>query len=134
MAWITPKTDWQSSDAYNADDLNRVEGNLAALRSLLISIGTDVPSIVVNTNRTALDYELVFSVNRVEGNLETIRRAFYTPEGYLPAITWTPTTPFTAADANRWEANTLLLWTITNASIASLRYCGTFAAGEEVLG
>ncbi len=134
MTWTTPKTNWQASDTYAASDLNRVESNLAALRSLLIAIGTDVPVLVVNTNRTESDYELVSSVNRMEGNLDTIRRSFYTPEGYEPAITWTETTPFTAVHAYRWEANTLLLWTLANASIASLRYCGTFAAGEEVLG
>mgnify|MGYP003100327787 CR=1 FL=1 len=28
MPWIQPKTDWESSDKFNASDYNRIKGNL----------------------------------------------------------------------------------------------------------
>lgn len=34
MAWITPKTNWVSSDYINAEDFNRIKGNIAYLQEL----------------------------------------------------------------------------------------------------
>ena len=34
MSWVTPKTNWQSGDYYNIEDVDRITGNLAVVKSL----------------------------------------------------------------------------------------------------
>jgi hypothetical protein len=135
MAWMTPKYDWTATDLYNFADMNRVENNIDAVRIILLASGYSLPTMTIVTNRTIYDYELVSSVNRLEANLEALRVAFNaTPDGYLPRVTWTASTGFTFADANRWERNIELLYKAINSATRVVRYSGTFAAGEEVLG
>lgn len=34
MAWMEPKTDWVSTDYFNAEDYNRMIGNISYLKTL----------------------------------------------------------------------------------------------------
>ena len=36
MAWIEPKTNWTSQDFFNIEDYNRIIGNIAYLKELVI--------------------------------------------------------------------------------------------------
>ena len=43
MAWITPKTDWNSTDYFNADDYNRISNNLSHLKNEFKDYFGDIP-------------------------------------------------------------------------------------------
>lgn len=133
MPWITPKMNWTGTDFYNAGDLNRVENNIAEVRSYLISIGYSIPTITTNTSRINTSYDLVSSINRIESNLNTIRQAFATPAGWQSTISWTAATKMTADHANRWETSAKLLYDAAQATYQGYRYAGTFNAGQEAL-
>lgn len=134
MAWITPKTNWLTSDSYNFSDINRVENNTVEVRSYLVSIGYDIPTITTITNRNNFSYDLVPSVNRIEANLDTIRTNFFTPPNWLSSVIWDADTKFTNYHANRWESNVQLLYDYAQLAFQAYRYCGTFNSGQEVLG
>jgi hypothetical protein len=134
MAWITPKTDWLATDFYNFDDINRVENNTVEVRSYLVSIGYNIPSIVTITNRVGKSYDLVSSINRLEANLDTIKNNFVTPPNWQNSVFWDSGTKFTEIHANRWESNVQLLYTYAQLTFQAYRYSGTFNAGQEVLG
>lgn len=131
MGWITPKTNWTTSDYYNVGDLNRVENNIAEVRSYLVLIGYNVPSITTKTNRSTADYDLVSSINRIESNLETIKTAFVTPLDWQPTINWTAQTKLTADIANRWETSALNLYSLAQNTYAAFVYCGNFVTGNQ---
>ena len=47
MGWIEPKTDWTSESYFNAEDYNRIVGNVAhltALRDTLFALVKNIPS------------------------------------------------------------------------------------------
>ena len=131
MAWITPKTNWTSSDYYNFADLNRVENNINELRIYLVSIGYVIPVITVNTTRINTSYDLVSSINRIENNINTIRLAFVTPGDWQSTIVWDHTVKFTEVSANRWESSVFSLYTLAQNVFASFTYSGTFGCGNQ---
>lgn len=133
MSWITPKTDWTSTDRYNFGDINRVESNTNEIRNLLMSADYEMPLLTVIANRTYEDYDTLDSVNRLESNLDTLKSSFVQPLGWQPTITWTPDTKFTYAVANRWEQSLSDLYELANQYIDGRRFCGTFASGQEGL-
>lgn len=132
-SWITPKTNWTSSDYYNATDLNRVENNIAYVRQQLAALNYTMPVLVVNTSRVNTDFDYVSSINRIENNMDAIRLAFVTPSTWQPAITWTSDTKFTHSEANRWESNVSALNALATVVPQAFRYAGTFISGQEVL-
>lgn len=157
MPWVTPVTNWTSTDVYNYTDINRVEGNIDFLRSYLVSIGYPVNAITVVTNRINTSYDTTTSINRLDANLEQCRVAFITPLDWVystnvgtvlnvsnttyPTSTLTPqnndvwnnVTKFTHIQANRWESNTLSLYTLAQLANQSFKRCGTFNAGQVIL-
>lgn len=133
MAWITPVTNWTTSDYYNAGDLNRVENNTDHLRTALIALGYSIPSITTNVSRINESYDDLTSINRIESNLNEIKNNFVTPTTWQEAKTWTATTPFSVDDANRWESNQLALYNLSITIPQSFRYSGTFNLSQEVL-
>lgn len=135
MAWITPVTNWSASSYYNYGDLNRVENNISEVRTYLISIGYNVPSITANTSRSATSYDLISSINRIETNLNTVKNAMLTPPGWQSTITWDTTTRLSTDHANRWENSALQLYNLAQNIYAAYVYCGAFnSGGQEVLG
>lgn len=133
MTWIQPKTDWTSSDCYNFIDLNRVEINTQHLRDYLLEIGFPAPSMTFITNRNAIGFETISSVNRVEANIEKLRLSFITPSDWQSAVSWTYTRGFTYQDANRWEQSVSNLYGAAQSTFQGYRYAGTFTSGQEVL-
>lgn len=131
--WLTPKTNWTSSEFYNANDLNRVENNIAYVRQQLAALNYTMPVLVVNTSRVNMNYDYVSSINRIENNLSAVKDAFITPSTWLPEVTWTADTVFTNTHANRWESNVKALYELATVVPQSFRYSGTFISGQEVL-
>lgn len=133
MAYVTPKTNWTSSDYYNGWDLNRIEENTEAVRALLVSIGYSIPALTINTSRIYESYDNITSINRIESNLNTLKTSYLTPVGWQSVVTWDKSTAFTAETANRWANSTVLLYEAAVNTRNGQRYAGTFSAGEEVL-
>lgn len=133
MAWLTPKTDWTSSDYYTYDALNRVESNTDEVLSKVNTVYGSVPSTDPSiTNRTTLSIEFQDSLNRIESNLLAIKNFLHEPVGWIPPITtWVSRQVFDYVDANRLEVNILLLYDLISGSENTLPKCGNFRCGQD---
>lgn len=132
LLWVTPKVDWQSQDYYNFEDLDRVEINTIFIASALSNFNGIPIALSTVTNRDMISFEYSSSMNRVEGNIQTLANNFFEPVGWEnPKTNWISGNRFYWRDARRLEQNLLLLYTLLLKAIESLRYCGTFYAGEE---
>lgn len=50
MAWVTPKTNWRNGDYYNAEDVDRISGNLSYIKSLASQIYPEDPVLLLAFN------------------------------------------------------------------------------------
>ena len=73
MAWITPKTDWKSSDYFNADDYNRIKNNLLQLSYMVgtLYITTDLDGDVL-PDATYIDRPSAYKLNQIELRLASL--------------------------------------------------------------
>lgn len=72
MAWIKPKTNWQSTDYFNLADYRRIYGNLNELISLANTLYGDIGAETM-TNKTSTSNVLYASeLNVLEDNLHLI--------------------------------------------------------------
>jgi len=134
MAWVTPKTDWVSSDYYNFADLNRVENNANEIAALIATFTNPITLDSVNTSRDNTSIEFYDSLNRIENNI--LAFAIYLPLVWVtPKTNWASLSNFDYSDANRLEGNLLALYNMINNIIAEFRYCGQFGgayyAGQD---
>lgn len=81
MAWQTPKTDWrwvsnEKGDYFNAEDYNRIIGNMEFLRELSAQVN---PDFRVNhlDGKDYSSYIYADEFNKIEENLEIITRGMY---------------------------------------------------------
>lgn len=81
MAWIEPKTNWTSQDFFNIEDYNRIIGNIAYLKELVIELFTQ-PNLDENSvdekDYTSMIY--ASEINAIENNLEQINQSSYSLE------------------------------------------------------
>lgn len=74
MNWITPKTDWTSTDRFNIEDFNRIRSNTEiALRYVSAVYGLPIEAVAENLS----DYSEVFRAedfNEIENAIEVIGR------------------------------------------------------------
>lgn len=134
MPWQEPKTNWTKDDYYNFGDLDRVEGNSSYLADLLTSYRGQAVTIITITARDIKRIEFYDSLNRVEENIQTLADSFYIPIGWIAMKTnWKSGESFTYIDAKRLEINLQLLYELLINAIDSMKYCGTFTCGEEVI-
>ena len=132
MPWITPKLNWTDQDYYNFADLNRVENNTQVVAQELTAYSGNPVSVTVVTNRDMTRIEFYDSLNRIEGNIQTLADNFFEPNGWEPTKTdWQSGQPFDWRDARRLERNLYLIYDLIYRAIESLKYCGTFYAGED---
>lgn len=126
------KIDWTDQDYYNFYDLNRVEANTQYIAAILSDYVGRPVTVSVITDRDMMRIEFADSLNRVESNQQTLADNFYAPVGWEPPKTnWRSGQPFSYRDANRLERNLLLIYDLLQKAFDSLKYCGTFAAGED---
>lgn len=129
---IPPKTDWRSDDKYNSLDLNRVEANTKYIAEVMETAGYHPELAEVSVNWTMESIPFLSDINRIEGNILALERAFTTPPGWEPpVVAWARGRPFTSTEANRLERNILLIYGMLLDAIASFKYAGTFACGED---
>lgn len=133
MPWVTPKTDWQSTDYINFGDFNRIEGNILEVATYLASLGYNVGSITSVTNRTNASFDYISSINRIETNLNSLVQAYYIPPGWQTRKTWFVTMGFSNNDANRLENNTKLVMEMAQRNVQSIPSSGiAICGGNEV--
>lgn len=127
------KLDWTQLDHYNFRDLNRVESNIEAISIILESMAY-IPEIhEIKKNWDRKDFPTLTQMNRIESNIEALRQSFYTPVGWEDRKVWAKRIKFSWEDALRFERNLSLLQQLINLVKDSLKYSGTFSAGEEVI-
>ena len=134
MAWQEPKA-FDTSSYYNAEDINRENGNVAFIRDFLSEQGYSISlpyPVTVTYSKTS--FPTVSAVNAIRGNIAALRAGFYAPPG-APEVAVTPTRKqiFNYADANKLELNLKLMYELMYKLVASYRRCGTFYCGEEGL-
>lgn len=73
MEWITPKTDWVSSDYFNVSDYNRIKNNALYLANL-INYAMTLPEITVESIPNVYFFR---SVTQAIGNLCKVALGFF---------------------------------------------------------
>lgn len=132
-SWLTPKTDWASSDYYNYSALDRVENNTEYLKDYFITLGYIPSTTTFVTGRTKESLVYYDDMNRIENNIKALKDCSYTP------LVWTnPVTNWISAykvfgytDANRLESNLVNLKTMMENIDAELEFCGSIYSGQD---
>lgn len=115
MAWIEPKTDWTSSDYFNAVDYNRIIGNIKYLQDFAKELFSLINSTSLGEEKTYLSMIYAREMNNIETAIEKLNqetynlnieeRKTYKANGSTPL--W--------SDFNRIESAILLLYKTLNA-------------------
>lgn len=110
MAWIEPKTDWTIKDYFNAEDYNRMIGNLAILKEMAdeLFIGIYFSDMGQEKSTDGLAYIYAREFNAIEQNLLVLTNIYqlgstariYRDNGVVPD----------AAEYNRIESAMLELY------------------------
>lgn len=72
MAWKKPKTDWKSTDFFNASDYNRIIGNLKFLKTYIDKMYPDVSFFDLGANKTYTSYIYASEINRIQDEIDNI--------------------------------------------------------------
>ena len=59
MAWIEPKTDWTSSDYFNAEDYNRIIGNVIYLKAFSDALFNSLTNVSLGEEKTKISQIIV---------------------------------------------------------------------------
>jgi hypothetical protein len=70
--WITPKTDWTSSDYFNIEDYSRIVGNIQYLRDFISTLFSDITLESVESEKQYDSMIYAEEINAIERNLEKI--------------------------------------------------------------
>lgn len=70
--WVTPKTDWESTDYINIDDWMRIAGNLCYLKNLADKIYRFLPWRDIEISKTYYDRQSAEDWNNIEENLKSL--------------------------------------------------------------
>lgn len=81
MAWIEPKTNWTSQDFFNIEDYNRIIGNIAYLKELVLELFSQ-PNLRENSLEEKDYTSMIYAseINVIEDNLENINQSSYSLE------------------------------------------------------
>ena len=121
MAWITPKTDWESSDYFNIEDYNRIRGNIQYVYEYALRL-YKIFGIDVMQERALGDAVAAELLNDVENNLDKIVENTYNLIEYRPGKNFEPgQAAWNYDDLNRIERNLLLIITMLESQEAGLR-------------
>lgn len=73
MAWITPKTDWVSTDYFNAVDYNRIKNNLSQISNMVgtLYLTTNLDGEIL-PDATYVDRPSAYKLNQIELRLASL--------------------------------------------------------------
>lgn len=102
--WIEPKTNWAITDYFNAEDYNRIVGNLIVLNNRARTLFGFIPYESMVESKTYADYFYAREMNAIEHNLTTLNEHTYNADIGLE-MTYSPNhaTP-TYVEFNRIES------------------------------
>lgn len=108
MAWVTPKTNWQSTDYFNlTPDYARIQGNLLYLQQEAEYFYGPVTFLEMGSY-TINDWPHVDFLNNIVANVQTLLD-LYAPTGSQSMNSYTAGAPgWTSTDLNIIENNCLL--------------------------
>lgn len=110
MAWIEPKTDWTSEDYFNAEDYNRIIGNLAYLKAYSDDLFADLTNISLEEEKSYTSLIYAREMNAIEQALETLNLETYKLNiGDIQTYKANKATPLWS-EFNRIESATLKLY------------------------
>lgn len=75
--WISPKTDWESSDYFNIEDYNRIISNMDFLHALAIKLFENFDITSMGEEKTYMSMIYAREMNVIERNLDTINQNTY---------------------------------------------------------
>ena len=128
--WITPKTDWVVTDYFNADDYNRIVGNINYLKELAAKVIKDITidSMTADKGYTSIMYAA--DMNAIENSLEIINENTYDFDfGESQSYTANGATPL-YNEFNRIESASLKLYQTLIAQQNAKRHLA-FRLGSE---
>lgn len=109
MAWIEPKTNWQSTDYFNIVDYNRIVGNLLYLKDLSLELFKDFTTEAMVDIKDYSSMIYAREINAIENNLESVNINTYNFDiGDTKEFYPNKTTPLWS-EFNRIESAMLLL-------------------------
>lgn len=110
MAWIEPKTDWTSSDFFNAEDYNRIIGNINHLKTLAGDLFYGLSILSTSEEKTVMSLIYAREMNDIENALESLNMETYGLEiGDKQTFKANGSTPLWS-EFNRIESAILLLY------------------------
>lgn len=131
MAWIEPKINWKESDYFNAEDYNRLIGNLAYLKAMSAEFFEIVELVAMGEDKTYESLIYAREINVIETNLETINlgtykfsigeKLVYKDNGNTPVY----------SEFNRMESAMLKLYTTLQAHKANLPRLAFTLGGQK---
>ena len=68
MAWIEPKTNWESTDYFNIVDYNRIVGNLTYLKSFSEKLFRSYDLLEMEQEKTYSSMIYAREINAIENN------------------------------------------------------------------
>lgn len=77
MAWIEPKTDWTSADYFNAEDYNRIIGNINHLNTLAGDLFYGLSILSTSEEKTVMSLIYAREMNDIENALESLNMETY---------------------------------------------------------
>ena len=70
MAWIEPKTDWTSADYFNAEDYNRIIGNITHLKAIADDLFSGLSKLSIGEEKAVMSLIYAREMNAMEDSLE----------------------------------------------------------------
>ena len=77
MAWIDPKTNWTAKDFFNAEDYNRIIGNLNYLKDFSFKMFKEFISEDLGEEKNYESFIYAREINNIENNLDELNSATY---------------------------------------------------------
>ena len=77
MAWIEPKTDWTSADFFNAEDYNRIIGNITHLKALGDDLFSGLSNLSMGEEKSVMSLIYAREMNNIENALESLNLETY---------------------------------------------------------
>ena len=133
-SWITPVTDWNSSEYYNFADANRVDNNT---RYLLEYIQTNIGYVLTLDAYTTQDINSIPTnalINLLEHNINSIRNAIGSDPLLWATLneSWSGGSSFSFTNANNLENDLVALKTTLENICLAFRHCGSFNCGSKM--
>lgn len=131
MGWIEPKTDWtESGNYFNAEDYNRIIGNLNYLRNEIDKLYPHIQELNLGEEKTYLSGIYAREFNEIENSLDYINSRSYNLEiGSKKVFAANKPTPLWT-ELNRIEQACLNIYTMLNAHIKALPVL-SFTMGKQ---